>query len=347
MKSKKVAKKAPAATGMEFLTEGSVFQRKDTGRFCTVVGVANKFTKNPKMKPSQVIFFDPMGRLWSESVAEFLDRREFYNVDPSSEARILELLSQSNSETKAEEKTVLDEFEQLLAETTGTVAPKQEKPKNLFGFDDVEEDAAEETQDTQQVLSQEEETQVPDDDSEDLLVVDDGDDDSEDVSDDESTVKSIDAEPFAAVSSAGVLKQYDTSGFEFRFENTEALPSPGIQEVDLAKALLYYEQDSTSFEDAMYALHKFTFVVDSEKTREAIRACFTVEEKPTHKIVERISNAELNLFVDWDASVDASKGWRRDVGETLTIVLGVKDEPVHVEHAEVLEVTPEIPAQQG
>ncbi len=342
MHSKKALKKAPVSTDTEFLTEGSVFQRKDTGRFCTIIGVANRFTKNPKIKPAQVIFFDPMGRLWSESVEDFLDRRGFYNVDPSAESRILELLSQSKAETDSE-KSALAEFEELLAEATDSPVSKQEKPKNLFGFDD-----ADESLESSEMPAPGTESKTAEEDDGELLVIDDEEDrdlkvfaeDSGESPSEVVTDEQLDA------SHEVIMRKVDLSGFDFQFENTDALPQPNIQSRDISEALIRYEQDTTSFEDAMYALHKFTFAVKDELTRDAIRECFTVEEKPAHRIVEVITNDQLGLHIDWDASVEASKGWQRGLGETLTIVLGVKDAPVSVERATVLEVTPDVPAQQ-
>lgn len=310
---------------LDMLTEGSVWQRTSTGRFVTVIGVTNTHVKNPARHPSVVVFFDSMGRVLSENVPDFLNKRTFYNVDPAAETKITDLLQSSDSE----EQESMDAFDAIVAKV-------EEKPKSKdpFGFKLVVEDVASETVSNEALLAEVmEDASVEDD----LIIVDDEDASAE------TSKDSTDLDPKFAEESEPhdphvvATKVVPDVDFNFEFEQKD-LPT-AVTNADLQDKLVQYEQDENLYSGVEYTLHKFTFAVSSEEELNAIDQAFNTEQS-SNRIVNVISNEALGLNIDWDARVEATRGWHRIFGQTLTLVLGVREV---VEQAKILEITPELP----
>ncbi len=319
MKAKKVDPQ------LDMITEGSVWQRTSNGRFVTVIGVTNTTVKDKTKHPSLVVFFDSMGRLYSESLKQFLAKRTFYNVDPSVETKVIDILNGSSENEEQEEQDSIDIFEQL-------VAPSMEKTKSKdpFGFGQVLKDSDDTVIGDDLVTEaavQEAEASEDSDEAFDLIVEDEVNNIVESA---DETIEDIVKE----INPVGVVS---TTPFDFKFEENE-LPEPiGVDR--LQNMLVEYEQNENMYSGVMYTLHKFTFAVPTEDLQEAVHKAFDTEQK-LNKIVHSIASDALGIMVEWDALVEATVGWNNQYGKTYTVVLGVR-EPL-VEEAKVIEVTPDV-----
>jgi hypothetical protein len=86
---------------LDFLTPGSVFSRED-GRESRLLFLTNTALpkKLSKQFPPQVVYADENNNILSCDIERFLNKRKFYMVDPELEARLVNLLAISNSDSE-------------------------------------------------------------------------------------------------------------------------------------------------------------------------------------------------------------------------------------------------------
>ena len=100
-----------------FLTPGSVWLKSD-GSKSTVLCITNGSlpAKVQEKFPPQVIYYSEEGDILSQPVDFFMERRQFHNVDPETEATIDALIARITPEIEETDDMESDEEELILAE---------------------------------------------------------------------------------------------------------------------------------------------------------------------------------------------------------------------------------------
>ena len=129
---------------LDFLTPGSIFVREDgrEARFLFLTNTALPL-KVRKQYPQQVVYADENNNILSCDIDRFLKPRQFHMVDPELEARLVNLLAISNSDSEDALDLDSDESEDALVIEDGDLGGDDEQGASDFNTEgDSEEDTA-------------------------------------------------------------------------------------------------------------------------------------------------------------------------------------------------------------
>jgi hypothetical protein len=130
---------------LDFLTPGSIFVREDgrEARFLFLTNMALP-EKVRKQYPAQVVYADENNNVLSCDIDRFLNKRKFHMVDPELEARLMNLLAISNSDSEdaldlsSDDDALVIEDGEDLGDDDGTQSDGQELQKDDYGSDSTD-----------------------------------------------------------------------------------------------------------------------------------------------------------------------------------------------------------------